>query len=109
MAHELGELLGNVVGCLILAAPWVILGGIILIPILSFFSALSWFKLLWLLFNRSTVAQSVEHSAVNRTVVGSSPTRGATLKKTPKKKVSETPIVSDYRDEFNLPESPFTD
>ena len=35
------------------------------------------------------LAQSVEHAAVNRSVVGSSPTTGATLKRKPQKKNSK--------------------
>lgn len=51
--------------------------------------------------NKSPIAQSVEHSAVNRSVVGSSPTRGATK---PSK-----PVVDSYGDEFKLPANPFED
>ena len=50
---------------------------------------------------KSPVAQSVEHSAVNRRVVGSSPTRGATSKKASK------PVVSEYSEQFKLPPNPF--
>ena len=49
---------------------------------------------------RSPVAQSVERSAVNRSVVGSSPTRGATKK-------GKAPVVTEYSEEYKLPPSPF--
>ena len=42
------------------------------------------FRILVILLFYSSIAQSVEHSAVNRVVVGSSPTRGAYIKKSEK-------------------------
>ena len=51
----------------------------------------------------SPVAQSVEHSAVNRRVVGSSPTRGATKKQDKPAK----PVVESFSDEYKLPTNPF--
>ena len=61
------------------------------------------------MFN-SLIAQSVEHSTVNRRVVGSSPTQGATKKKKPAKKTPQKaakPVVEDFSDEYKLPQNPF--
>ena len=58
----------------------------------------------------SPIAQSVEHSTVNRRVVGSSPTRGATKKKKPVKKTPQKaakPVVESFSDEYKLPTNPF--
>jgi hypothetical protein len=55
--------------------------------------------------SRSPVAQSVERSAVNRQVVGSSPTRGATKEVKPDK--TAKPVVESFSDEYKLPANPF--
>ena len=47
----------------------------------------------------------VVHSAVNRQVVGSSPTRGATKESKPSK--NEKPVVESFSDEYKLPANPF--
>ena len=54
---------------------------------------------------RSSVAQSVERPAVNRQVVGSSPTRGAISKK--KLAEKQKPVVESFSDEYKLPANPF--
>lgn len=98
MASFIGLVIGVVGITLIAAAPLMIILGIIA-------QLWLWVKLTFAFSEESPVAQSVEHSAVNRSVEGSSPSRGATQKTAQSSKTR--PVVVKYSDQFKLPPNPF--
>lgn len=98
MASFIGLLIAVVVITLMAVAPLAIIIGIVAQVCL-------WVKLAIAFSEESPIAQSVEHSAVNRSVEGSSPSRGATPKTSRSEKTR--PTVVKYSDEFKLPPNPF--